>query len=103
MPVVDTWAYFDHAAVAPLTAVARNAMVLWTNAVARNGLANKSRGRMTVERLRRLGAKLTGADSDEIAIVRNTTEGIKCRYVQDSIPDRPGAHIKLFQIFQVFQ
>lgn len=91
MPIVDTWAYFDHAAVAPLSSPARDAMVNWANAVAKHGLANKSRGRMTVERLRRLGAKLVGADSDEIAIVRNTTEGINI--VAEAYPWQAGDNV----------
>jgi selenocysteine lyase/cysteine desulfurase len=91
MPVVDHWAYFDHAAVAPLSALARNALVLWANAVAKHGLANRSRERKNVERLRRLGAQLVGSHPDEIAIVRNTTEGINI--VAEAYPWQDGDNV----------
>ena len=57
MPVARTWAYFDHAAVAPLCAPARDAMKDWSDDVAANGAVSWSKWRKTVERARDLAAR----------------------------------------------
>lgn len=76
MPVVEKWAYFDHAAVSPLPAVTRDAITEWAEYVAENGAVDWSRWRKVVEETRRLGAELIGAERQEVAVIRNTTEGI---------------------------
>lgn len=91
MPVNEQWVYLDHAAVAPLSRPARDAMIAWAKNVAENGYANRARCRANVERLRRLGAKLISADPDEIALVRNTTEGINI--VAEGFPWQPGDNV----------
>ena len=40
MPVAERWAYFDHAAVAPLSLPAARALADWSNEVTLNGDAN---------------------------------------------------------------
>ena len=40
MPVARRWAYFDHAAVAPLSGPARDAMTAWADDLAANGDAH---------------------------------------------------------------
>ena len=72
MPVTDHWAYFDHAAVAPISAPARDVMAEWAADVAGNGDANWSRWRKEVEVVRRDAAKLLAAGKSEIALIRNT-------------------------------
>ncbi len=76
MPVAENWAYFDHAAVAPLPRPTMEAVQAWAADAAANGLVNWSRWRSTVEATRAAGAKLLGASQDEIALIRNTTEGV---------------------------
>ena len=40
MPVADRWAYFDHAAVAPLSGPARQAIAAWAEDATANGAAH---------------------------------------------------------------
>ena len=75
MPVTGRWAYFDHAAVAPLPG--RPAMH-WSAMPSRRptrGIPSGQRGTAGWKRCD-LGARLVGAHAEEIALVRNTTEGI---------------------------
>lgn len=88
MPVTDKWAYFDHAAVAPLPAPARAALADWAQDATENGYVSGHRWGRQVEALRGLSARLIGADTDEIALVRNTTEGINL--VAEGFPWRAG-------------
>ena len=76
MPVAKNWAYFDHAAVAPLPETTRKAIVRWAEEAATCGDTVWPQWRGQIERLRAGLAKLIGAAEDEIALVRNTTEGI---------------------------
>jgi len=76
MPIARRWAYFDHAAVAPLPAAARAALVRWVDQAAEEGDTVWLEWSRRVEDARRLAARLLGADPAEIALVRSTTEGI---------------------------
>lgn len=76
MPAAARWAYYDHAAVAPLSGPAHDALTAWTKDVAENGDAHWPMWAARLENVRRQGAALLGADEAEIALVRNTTEGI---------------------------
>jgi selenocysteine lyase/cysteine desulfurase len=91
MPVTQKWAYFDHAAVAPLPEPSRRAMADLVADQAENGDVNWPEWRKNVERVRRLGAGLIGADPDEVAVVRNTTEGIGL--VAEGFPWREGDNV----------
>lgn len=91
MPVVRQWAYFDHAAVAPLTEPARKVLAEWADDVAANGDAYWPRWAERLEHLRRRGAELIGAEPAEIALVRNTTEGINL--VAEGFPWRSGDNV----------
>lgn len=91
MPIVERWAYFDHAAVAPMTRSAQEAMIEFARDMAENGEAHWSRWRKRVEEVRRLGAELLGCDRNEIAVVRNTTEGIN--FVAEGFPWREGDNV----------
>jgi len=75
-PVTERWAYFDHAAVAPLTARAQAALADWARDVAENGDVNESRWVERVETVRRQVADLLNASGSDIAFVKNTSEGI---------------------------
>src|SRR5262245_54973315 len=76
MPAAATWAYFDHAAVAPLSGPARIAMDRVIEDAAANGAVHWKQWRRQVEEARRLGSRLIEADEQEIAVIHNTTEGI---------------------------
>jgi selenocysteine lyase/cysteine desulfurase len=91
MPVVEKWAYFDHAGVAPLPGPTAEVLVEFARDNAANGVANWNRWRTTVETARDLGAKLIGAEADEIAVVHNTTEGIN--FVAEGFPWQPGDNV----------
>jgi cysteine desulfurase/selenocysteine lyase len=91
MPVVEKWAYFDHAGVAPLPGPTADVLVEFARDNAANGVANWTRWRTTVETARELGAKLIGAEADEIAVIHNTTEGIN--FIAEGFPWQPGDNV----------
>ncbi|GAB4146314.1 MAG: aminotransferase class V-fold PLP-dependent enzyme [Planctomycetaceae bacterium] len=93
MPVTRNWAYFDHAAVAPLCQPAVEAMREWIDDIATHGDAHWSRWRDHVEKIRNVCAHLLNADEDEIAFIRNTTEGINI--VAEGFPWKPRDNIVL--------
>lgn len=76
MPVTHHWLYLDHAAVAPLLKSTADAMAAWGTQVAQHGAANWGVWRRTVEAGRQLAANFVGAVPEEIAFIRNTTEGV---------------------------
>lgn len=91
MPSSHRWTYLDHAAVAPLPAVAADAMRDWVDDLALNGGTDWSHWRDRVERLRRSAAGLLGADERHIAVIRNTTEGVGL--VAEGIGWQPGDNL----------
>ncbi len=76
MPVAERWAYFDHAAVAPLPAPAVGAIRLWVESASCNGVTEWSQWQESLSAVRQLASEWLNVSSREIALVRNTTEGI---------------------------
>ncbi|MCI0685398.1 MAG: aminotransferase class V-fold PLP-dependent enzyme [Gemmataceae bacterium] len=76
LPVTERWAYLDHAAVAPLTRRALEAMREWADDLTANGLVNERRWLTRIDEVRSLAARLIGADPLDVAFVKNTSEGI---------------------------
>lgn len=76
MPVAQRWAYFDHAAVAPVTAPAAAAMRTWIEQSATEGDTKWPEWGRQLKSMRQSAANLIGATPDEIALVPNTTAGI---------------------------
>jgi selenocysteine lyase/cysteine desulfurase len=76
MPVAQRWAYFDHAAVAPLTAPAAETLRNWAAEAVAEGDTVWPEWSRRVEATRASAARLIGATTDEIALVPNTTAGI---------------------------
>lgn len=74
--VTRHWAFFDHAAVAPLSAPARAALKEWTDAMADNGVAAWTDWQRRVDWTRALAGRLLNADPLDVAFVKNTSEGI---------------------------
>jgi selenocysteine lyase/cysteine desulfurase len=93
MPVAERWAYFDHAAVAPLPAVTRDVVVEWAEDLATNGDVHWPRWRERLEGTRRLAAQLIWAEPEEIALIRNTTEGVNL--VAEGFPWQAGDNVVL--------
>ena len=87
-PVARRWAYFDHAAVAPLPRRAGDALRAWTAEQEDNGVVNWPAWEKKVELLRDRVAVLVGAHRDEIAFVNSTTQGIGL--VAEGFPWREG-------------
>jgi cysteine desulfurase / selenocysteine lyase len=91
MPIARQWAYFDHAAVAPLSGPAQQALVSWAEDATANGSANYPAWTSRVEHLRTLAARMIGALPEEIALVGNTTAGINL--VAEGFPWKPGDNV----------
>lgn len=76
MPVTEKFAYFDHAAVAPLTAPAAAAISQYAKQAAEQGDLPWASWDLALSRLRAVAAEFLGAGEDEVALVPNTTYGI---------------------------
>lgn len=90
-PVTRRWAFMDHAAVAPLTARAQQALADYAADLGENGDINERRWVQRVEEVRGLAGKLLNADPLDIAFVKNTSEGIGI--VAEGLPWQPGDNI----------
>jgi selenocysteine lyase/cysteine desulfurase len=90
-PVTQRWAFFDHAAVAPLTARARHAMEAWAADLADNGDVYHGRWMKRVDEIRGLMGRLLHADPFDIAFVKNTSEGIGI--VAEGLPWQAGDNL----------
>jgi len=91
MPVARHWAYLDHAAVAPLSGPAHEALLKWAEDATFNGDTGCAAWTRQIERLRALAAGLIGARGEEIALVANTTAGINL--VAEGFPWQPGDNV----------
>jgi selenocysteine lyase/cysteine desulfurase len=88
MSVTRRWAYFDHAAVAPIPMRAQHAMTEWSADIVANGEIHEPNWLRRVEEVRRDFGRLLNADALDIAFVKNTSEGIG--FVAEGYPWRPG-------------
>ena len=75
-PVTQEAVYLNHAGVAPLVKAAADAMKRLADDACRFGSCHYSEWLETYEGLRMASARLVGAHRDEIAQVKNTSEGI---------------------------
>jgi selenocysteine lyase/cysteine desulfurase len=91
MPIVGHWAYFDHAAVSPLTGPARDAIARWLAEAAEQGGTAWPRWDRRVAETRREAAQLLGAEEDEIALMRSTTDGVTL--VAEGFPWKAGDNL----------
>ena len=91
MPIARDWAYLDHAAVAPLSGPAQEALARWVRDAADNGAAYYPAWTRQIEHLRTLAANMIGAVPEEIALVGNTTAGINL--VAEGFPWKPGDNV----------
>ena len=91
MPIARSWAYLDHAAVSPLPEPTREAIATWTQQAAEQGGVAWPIWNRTLEGVRKTAADLVGARTDEIALVRSTTEGISL--VAEGFPWQQGDNV----------
>jgi cysteine desulfurase/selenocysteine lyase len=90
-PVTRHWAYFDHAAVAPISGPAQQAIADWAADMAGNGDVHEHRWVERIEAVRQLAAQLLNADPLDIAFIKNTSEGIGI--VAEGFPWQPGDNV----------
>lgn len=91
MPVAQRFAYFDHAAVAPLPARTRAAIDNWSRQASEQGDTCWPEWSRRVEQARTLAARMFNADATEVALVHSTTEGINI--VAEGFPWRQGDNL----------
>jgi cysteine desulfurase/selenocysteine lyase len=94
-PVTKRLIYLNHAAVAPLCRPAAEAMIGLTSDVLENGSLHYDRWNETYDGVRKSAARLVNASPDELAIVKNTSEGIATIAV--GLDWRPGDHLVAFR------
>lgn len=93
MPVCRRFAYFDHAAVAPLPEVTCIAMRSYLEEAADGGDVHWTKWTRRVEAIRETAARGLGASPTEIAFAANTTTGI--HWVAEGFPWRAGDNVVL--------
>jgi selenocysteine lyase/cysteine desulfurase len=91
MPITSKWAYFDHAAVAPLSLAAQRAIAQWLSEATAEGDTVWQGWARRMESLRETAAAMIGAQPAEIALVPNTTSGISL--VAEGLPWQPGDNV----------
>jgi selenocysteine lyase/cysteine desulfurase len=87
-PVAGRWAYFDHAAVAPLPRRSVEALRVWADDQLHNGAVHWLDWEAKLRDLRAALATLIHAHPDEIAFVNSTTHGIGL--IAEGFPWRAG-------------
>jgi len=90
-PVNTTRIFFDHAKVSPLPQRVRDAVNAFTHDACENGTKNYKSWMDEVERVRGKFARLINGDVDEIAFVKNTSEGISI--VANGLDWKPGDNV----------
>ncbi len=90
-PVTRNWAYFDHAAVAPLPRRSAEILRAWAEQQAAHGVIHWPSWGEKLEALRDGLANWIGAHRDEIAFVGSTTQGIGL--VAEGFPWREGDNV----------
>jgi cysteine desulfurase / selenocysteine lyase len=90
-PVARRWAYFDHAAVAPLSGPAQRAVVEWAADMTDNGDVHEPLWFRRVNEVRGLAGRLLNADPLDVAFVKNTSEGVGI--VAEGFPWQPGDNV----------
>jgi cysteine desulfurase / selenocysteine lyase len=94
-PVTANLIYLNHAAVAPLPAPVAQAMIDFSAQARDYGSLHYGRWLQTYENCRLHAARLIGAHRDEIAIVKNTSEGISI--VANGLGWRTGDRVVAFR------
>lgn len=93
MPVADRWAYYDHAAVGPLSEPARQALARFIQDAALDGDRYWLDWAKRLETVRETIADSIGATAAEVAFVPNTTDGLGI--ISEGLAWKPGDNIVL--------
>lgn len=91
MPVSRKWAYFDHAAVAPISQPASEAIAQWLAQATEEGDTTWLDWAAQITACRKSAAALIGAGEHEVALLSNTTAGINL--VAEGFPWQPGDNV----------
>lgn len=91
MPVAARYAYFDHAAVAPLPSPTRKAISAWLDEATEHGDTRWLGWAEQINRLRSAAAESIGSSTAEIALVPNTTSGLGI--IAEGWPWQPGDNV----------
>ena len=75
-PITERYIYLNHAAVAPVSVAVCEAMETIVRGAASHGIANLDRWRELYGSARRSAARLVGAHENQIAFLKNTTDGL---------------------------
>ncbi|GBD36125.1 Cysteine desulfurase [bacterium HR36] len=90
-PVTQRWAFFDHAAVSPISRAAHQTLCAWADDVLFNGEINEPAWEKEIEEVRSLAAQLLDTSPECIAFIKNTSEGIG--FVAEGYPWKPGDNV----------
>ena len=87
-PVTREWAFLNHASVAPLSRRAHDRILEWAADFANHGNLREADWYREVETVRAASARLIGATPEEIAFLKNTSEGLAL--VAEGLDLQPG-------------
>jgi len=90
-PVVEDYHYFDHAGIAPITKSAGDALRWWADRYERQGSLDYDEVDTRMERARHSAAAVCGVPVDDLAFVKNTTEGLG--FVASGLQWEPGDRV----------
>ncbi len=90
-PVTEEYIFFDHARVAPLPERVRKAVTAFVDDATRYGTAHYESWILELEHTRKKFAQLINADIDEVAFIKNTSEGISI--VANGFDWQPGDNV----------
>ena len=90
-PTTKSWAFLDHAAVAPLTLDCVEAIKEYADDLAVNGVVSFQRWANRIASVREMSGRLLNADPLDVAFVPNTSAGIGI--VAEGFPWQPGDNV----------
>jgi cysteine desulfurase / selenocysteine lyase len=91
MPITKRWAYFDHAAVAPITLRAKQGIEAWAEEAVTDGTLMWPTWAKRVEATRKNAAGMLNASAEEIALTWSTTAGVN--FVAEGFPWQEGDNV----------
>lgn len=94
-PDLEPKVYLNHAAIAPMSTAARSGLMQAASLIARDGLGAFRPLLAQRGRLRATLAGLVGAESEDVALVLNTSAGLTALAL--CMPWRPGDRVVLFE------
>ncbi len=76
MEIADNWVFFNHAGVSPLPKRARDVMKEFLDDVCAHSMANRKKWYGEIRKARQLAADILHCSPEEIAFMKNTSEGV---------------------------